>query len=195
VSVIRQLSLLGVEAGAPEPADLAGLLAGGGQVVRLGDTARVSIVVDHPWRAAVLVAECARRGLAATSVATVGDHIGVRTAYSELLTPLATGWLTGAVKRAPRGLILDGRALRLWAEAAGRRESPTSYVLSLGRSDEPAYESIGAALAAVGLSAQLVSPRGGPGPSYRIVGQRRMARLVEMIGDPPKQAPASAWPS
>lgn len=195
MSVIRQLSIFGVEAVPPEPGDLAGLLAGGGQVVRLGGTARVSIVVDHPWRAAVLVAECARRGLAATRVSTVEDHIGVRTAYSTLLTPLAETWLFGAVKRAPRGLILDGRALRLWAEAAGRSEGSVSYSLRLGRSDEAAYQSIGAALASVGLAAQLVSPRGGSGPSYRVVGRRRIARLVEMIGDPPKQAPADVWPS
>jgi hypothetical protein len=195
VSVIRQLSIFGVEAAAPEPGDLAGLLAGGGQVVRLGGTARVSVVVDHPWRAAVLVAECARRGLAATCVSTVEDHIGVRTAFSALLTPLAETWLTGAVKRAPRGLILDGRALRLWAVAAGRRDGATAYALPLGRSDEAAWESVGAALAAVGLAAQLVSPRGGAGPSYRLVGRRRVARLAEMVGEPPRQAPVEAWPS
>jgi hypothetical protein len=195
VSVIRQLSIFGVEASAPEPGDLAGLLAGGGQVVRLGGTARVSVVVDHPWRAAVLVAECARRGLAATCVSTVEDHIGVRTAFSALLTPLAETWLTGAVKRAPRGLILDGRALRLWAVAAGRRDGATAYALPLGRSDEAAWESVGAALAAVGLAAQLVSPRGGAGPSYRLVGRRRVARLAEMVGEPPRQAPVEAWPS
>jgi hypothetical protein len=39
-----------------------------------------------------------------------------------------------------------------------------------------------------------VSPRSG-GSSYRIVGRRRVARLAEMIGDPPKQAPPGAWPS
>jgi hypothetical protein len=195
VSVIRQLSIFGVEAAAPEPGDLAGLLAGGGQVVRLGGTARVSVVVDHPWRAAVLVAECARRGLAATCVSTVEDHIGVRTAFSALLTPLAETWLTGAVKRAPRGLILDGRALRLWAVAAGRRDGATAYALPLGRSDQAAWESVGAALAAVGLAAQLVSPRGGAGPSYRLVGRRRVARLAEMVGEPPRQAPVEAWPS
>lgn len=195
MSVIRQLSIFGVEAVAPEPADLAGLLAGGGQAVRLGGTARISIVLDHPWRAAVLVAECARRGLAATCVAGLEDRIGVRTAYSALLTPLAEAWLAGAVKRAPRGLVLDGRGLRLWVEAAGRAEGSTSYVLPLGRSDEPAWESIGAALAAVGLAAQLVSPRGGVGPSYRLVGRRRVARLAEMVGDPPKQAPVEVWPS
>ena len=136
MSLIRQLSLLGAEATPPEPGDLAGLLAGRGLVSRVGDAAQVSIVVDHPWRASVLVAECARRGIAATSVSTASDHVGVRTAYSPQLT----------------------------------------------------------ALAAVGLGAQLATPRGSSGASYRIVGMRRLDRLAEMIGDPPKQAPPGIWP-
>ena len=48
---LRQLSLFGIEAGQPEMADLAGLLAGPGQVVKMGGTARVSVVVaDLPSR-------------------------------------------------------------------------------------------------------------------------------------------------
>ncbi len=60
------MSLFGVEARPPTPLDLEGLLAGAGQVTRMGGTARVSIVVGEPWRAAALQAECALRGLAAT---------------------------------------------------------------------------------------------------------------------------------
>jgi hypothetical protein len=195
VSVIRQLSLLGADGSAPEPNDLAGLLVGGGEVSRSGDAAQVSIVVDHPWRASVLVAECARRGLAATCVATVSDHIGVRTAHSVLLTPLAEAWTDGAVKRVPRGFTLAGQVLRLWVEAEGRYESSGAYVLPVGRIGEESRTALGAALAAVGIAAQLVSPRGGSGLSYRIVGKRRLGRLAEMVGDPPKQAPADIWPS
>jgi hypothetical protein len=194
VSEIRQLSLFGVEAARPEPGDLAGLLAGAGQVTRMGATARVSVVVDHPWRATTLIAECARRSLAATVVSTIEEHIEVRTAFSAALAPLADDWLRGDVKMPPPGLVLDGRALRLWAESGGRCEGTTSYVLPLGAADEPAWSSVGAALAALGLRGQLVSPRSG-GTSYRIVGRRRVARLAEMIGDPPKQAPPGAWPS
>ena len=47
----RQLSLFGVEARPPNPLDLEGLLAGAGQVSRMGGTARVSIVVGDAWRA------------------------------------------------------------------------------------------------------------------------------------------------
>jgi hypothetical protein len=189
------LSLLGVEATAPDPGDLAGLLAANGQITRRGTTARVAVVVDHPWRSSVLVTECARRGLAATCVATAAANVAVRTAYSPLLMRLAEAWTHGAGTRPPKGLMLDGHMLRLWVEAAGRRESATSYVLPLGRQDVAAWEPIGAALAALGLAAQLVSPRGHLGPSYRIVGKRRVARLIEMIGDPPKHAPADIWPS
>ena len=195
MSVIRQLSLLGAETAAPEVADLAGLLLGNGQVTRRGGTAQISTNVDHPWRASVLVAECGRRGLAATCVSSVEHRIGVRTAYSALLVPLAETWTDGPLKRAPRRLMIDGRTLRLWVQAQGRREGSGAYVLPLGDGDEAARAAIGAALAAVGLAAQLVSPRGGGGPSYRIVGKRRLGRLAELVGDPPKQAPRDIWPS
>jgi hypothetical protein len=195
MSVTRQMSLFGAEDSPPEPGDLSGLLAGSGQISRRAGVAQVSIVVDHPWRSSVLVAECARRSLAATCVSTVDRHIGVRTAYSALLAPLADAWIEGAVKRVPRGLLLDGRALRLWILAEGRREGTGAYILPLGRTDDAASQTVGAALAAVGLAAQLVSLRGGMSLSYRIVGKRRLSRLVEMVGDPPKQAPPDIWPS
>ena len=121
MSVIRQLSLFGADASSPEPDDLAGVLAAGGLVTLRGDAAQVSVVVDHPWRAAALVAECARRGIAATSVATPAEHIAVRTAFSALLVPLGRDWMTGAVQRVPRAFRLDGRRLRLWAQTGGRR--------------------------------------------------------------------------
>jgi hypothetical protein len=187
------MSLFGVEASGPEPADLAGLLAGAGQVVRMGGTARVSVVVDHPWRAAVLVKEFDRRGLSATYATTVEENISVRTAYSSVLAPLAVAWLRGAVKLPPSGFMLDGRALRLWVEAAGRVDGATSYLLPLGPSDEPAWAGVGLALATAGLRAELVGPRAG-GPAYRIMGRRRVGRLAELIGDPPSAVPPEVWP-
>lgn len=191
-----QLSLLGAEAVPPAPADLAGVLAGRGQVTQAADGARVSVVVDHPWRASVLVTECARRGVAATSVSTIEDHISVRTVYSPLLLPLHRAWSAGAVKRAPRRLLLDGAMLRLWVETGGRCEGDNTYALPVDHDEDPVHwEALGAALALVGLGAQLVGPRRGRGASYRIVGRRRLDRLIEMIGDPPKQAPSGFWPS
>jgi hypothetical protein len=193
VRVGRQLSLFGVEAGPPVPEDLEGLLAGPGQVVRMGGTARVSVVVEELWRAQVLYQELRERGLQVTCVSTVEQHIGVRTAYSALLAPLGAAWLRGALKVPPPGFALEGRRLRLWVAAAGYRE-PLGFTLRLGPSDEPAWAPVGAALAAVGLPAALLSPRAG-GPAYRISGRRRIARLVELVGDPPAPAPAGVWPA
>jgi hypothetical protein len=72
----RQLSIFGVEAAEPSPADLAGLLAGPGRIGRMGGTARVSIRVDAAWRVHVLVAELVSRGLVVTwlPVATAEDQ-------------------------------------------------------------------------------------------------------------------------
>ena len=57
----RQLSLFGVEARPPTPMDLEGLLAGAGEVGRMGGTAKVSIEVEDAWRAGVLRTECEQR--------------------------------------------------------------------------------------------------------------------------------------
>ena len=189
----RQLSLFGVEAADPSPADLAGLLAGPGEVVRMGGTARVSVVVDAAWRVHVLVAELALRGLATSWVSTVEGHLGVRTAYSSTLAPLGAAWLRGAAKRPPPGFFLNGRRLRLWVAAAGTAE-PAGFLLRLGPSDEGCWEQVGGALAAVGLPATLLGPRA-DGPGYRITGRKRLARLAELVGERPAAAPAAAWPA
>lgn len=190
--VTGQLSIFGVEASDPAATDLEGLLTGAGQVVRLGGTARVSIVVDDLWRAQALEVEFAQRGLGCEIVPTVEGRFGVRSAYSSSLAPLAIAWLRGAVKLPPRGLSLDGRRLRLWVIAGGRRDQ-AGYVLPLGPHDEAAWPPVGAALAAAGLPAALLGPRAG-GPAYRLVGRRRLGRLVEMIGVRPEQAPQELWP-
>jgi hypothetical protein len=188
----QQLSLFGVAAVEPSPADLAGLLAGPGQVVRMGGTARVSIVVDAAWRVHVLVAELARRGLAATWVTSADEHLGVRTSYATTLAPLAAAWLRGAVKRPPAHFHLDGPRMRLWVAAAGSVE-PLGFLLRLGASDEACWEPVGAALAAAGLPAILLGPRAG-GPAYRITGRRRLVRLAELVGDRPPATPPGQWP-
>jgi hypothetical protein len=194
VSIIRQLSLFGIEAGPPRPEDLAGLLAGPGQVVRMGGTARVSVVVEDRWRAAALVAEMRLRGLAATCVATVEENLGVRTPYSSLLAPLASAWLAGAVKLPPPGFGLEGRRLRLWMIAAGERE-PLAVTLRIGRCEDPVARVLQRALASVGLPSDIVGASGrAAGPCLRISGRRRIGRLAELVGDPPQSAPADSWP-
>ncbi|WP_431891637.1 hypothetical protein [Micromonospora haikouensis] len=193
---VRQLSLFGAEAADPSVADLAGLLAGPGEVSRMGGTARLSIVLDAAWRVHVLVAELSRRGVSATWEATADGRHLVRTSYASTLAPLALAWLrgpptAGEVKRPPAGFHLNGRRLRLWVAAAGAADPP-GFLLRLGAADEHCREPVGAALAAVGLPAVLLDAQAG-GPAYRITGRRRLARLADLIGDRP---PAAAdWPA
>jgi len=186
----RQLSLFGVAAADPAPADLAGLLAGPAQITRMGGTARIAVTVDHAWRVHVLVAELARRGLAAGWEPVEDGCLAVRTAYTARLAGLADGWLR-PMKRPPEGFHLAGWRLRLWAAAAGT-PGPLGYTLRLGETDERCWEQIGGALAGVGLPAVLLGPRSG-GPAYRIVGRRRLARLAELLGDRPSAAPVDGW--
>ncbi|WDZ86399.1 hypothetical protein PVK37_08360 [Micromonospora cathayae] len=204
---MRQLSLFGTEAADPSPADLAGLLVGPGEIVRMGGTARLSIMVDAAWRVHVLVAELATRGLAANWEATPDGRHLVRTSYTSALAPLAVAWLRGQpeqagdrtgvgpapVKRPPPGFHLNGRRLRLWLAAAGVAE-PSGHLLRLGPDDGPCHGPAGAALAAVGLTAAFLDVGAG-GPAYRITGRRRLARLAELVGDRPAAAPSTQWPS
>jgi hypothetical protein len=188
----KQLNLFGVEAAPPAPADLEGLLAGPGQVVRMGGTARISVLVEELWRARMLHAELALRGVPATLISTVEERLGLRTAYSSTLAPLGRAWLRGAVKLPPPGFGLDGRRLRLWVIAAGHGDQ-LGFTLRLGACDEPAWGPVGVALASVGLPAVLLGTKAG-GPAYRIAGRRRIGRLAELVGDRPAEVPEAAWP-
>ena len=190
----RQLVFFGADAAEPTVADLAGLLAGPGGVVRMGGTARLSVRVDAAWRVHVLVAELALRGLAASWEPTDDDKHTVRTSYTRVLKPLAAAWLHGAVKRPPAVLHLTGRRLRLWVAAAGTPEPPGGFLLRLGEGDRDSWDALGAALAAAGLSGTLLAPDEG-GPAYRITGRRRLTRLAELIGDPPAATPPKLWPT
>ncbi|MEH0844767.1 hypothetical protein V6U81_20495 [Micromonospora sp. CPCC 205711] len=190
---VRQLSLFGTEAADPSVADLAGLLAGPGGVVRMGRTARLSVVVDAAWRVHVLVAELALRGLAASWEQTEDQRYAVRTSYVRTLAPLATAWLAGERKRPPAGFHLNGRRLRLWLAAAGGADE-AGFLLRLGDGDQEWWPTVRAALAVVGLPAALVEADAG-GPAYRIGGRRRLARLAELVGDRPAAAPPADWPT
>ncbi|MGR6316772.1 hypothetical protein Q2K19_09160 [Micromonospora soli] len=188
---VRQPSLFSTEAADPSLADLAGLLAGPGEVVRMGGTARLAVVVDAAWRVHVLVAELAARRVPASWEPTEDGRHLVRTAYATTLAPLATAWLRGAAKRPPAGFHLNGRRLRLWLAAAGAAD-PAGFLLRL-EADEDCWPPVRAALAAVGLPGAYVEPVEG-GPAYRIGGRRRLARLAELVGDRPAAAPAAEWP-
>lgn len=189
----RQPSLFSTEAADPSLADLAGLLAGPGEVVRMGGTARLAVVVDAAWRVHVLVAELAARGAPASWESTGDGRHLVRTAYATTLAPLARAWLRGTAKRPPAGFHLNGRRLRLWVAAAGTAD-PAGFLLRLGAGDEECWPPVRAALAVVGLPGAFVEPGEG-GPAYRIGGRRRLARLVELVGERPAEAPAAGWPA
>jgi hypothetical protein len=189
---MSQLSLFGAAAREPALADLEGLLAGNGQVVRRGSSARLSVVVEAEWRVAALVNEMASLGLAAdVSPTEAGTAVG--TPWSAQLLPIADAWTRGAVKCPPPGWVLDGSRLRWWSLAAGRFAGGM-YTLALGASDEHSWLSVGSALAVAGVPGALVGPRA-DGPAYRIVGRRRLVRLLELIGDRPAGVPDEAWPA
>jgi hypothetical protein len=193
-----QLSFFGALERPAEVADLAGLLAGPAQIVRSGSAARLSVVLpvaaaDPSWRADSLLATFAECGLGGERVATVDDLAAVRTAFRPELLLLAMEWARGAMKVPPRGFLLDGPRMRLWSVAAGRRDDH-GYLLTLGESDETGWTAVGGALSALGLPGALLGPRAG-GPAYRITGRRRLARLRELIGDPPPGSTQSDWPA
>jgi len=201
------MSLFSAGAREPQLADLDGLLAGSGQVVRRGREARVTVVVADGWRVDALRTELTALGLDAELEDVDADDragpldsggaaprrgIAVRTPWCEELRPVADAWTRGAVKIPPLGWVLDGARLRWWCLADGQA-GPAMYTLSLGPNDQPAWAPVGAALAAAGIPGLLVGPRA-DGPAYRIVGTRRLNRLRELVGEPPVDADPAQWP-
>ncbi|BCJ72126.1 hypothetical protein CS0771_16700 [Catellatospora sp. IY07-71] len=191
MSLNHQLAMFSAESARPSAYDLAGLLIGPGQVVRMGGTARVSVVVEAAWRVHALAAEFTARGLETSwEAAAIEGHFGVRTAYTGMLAPLAEAWLRGAGKRPPAGFALDGARLRLWFAAAGSVDAEgDGAVLRLGANDEHCSAVALRAFTALACVAEL-----GRGPVLRISGRRRVARLHELIGARPSAAPLGAWP-
>jgi hypothetical protein len=190
---MSQLSLFGATAREPALTDLEGLLAGNGQVVRRAAEARVSVVVESAWRVQAISAEL-RSALgidAVVEAAEAGTSVG--TPWLPELREMADSWTLGAVKCPPDGWVLDGLRLRWWALSEGRA-TDGMYTLALGASDEHAWLAVGSALSSAGVPGVLVGPRA-DGPAYRIVGRRRLARLLELIGEAPDGVPSEAWPS
>lgn len=193
-----QLSLFSAAAQEPQVADFAGLLCGPGQLVRRGNApgARVSVVLDEPWRVAALQSEFGLRDLPAEVVAVDQARpaiVSLRSPFTTRLESLAAAWATsGAGKRPPGRLILDGSMLRLWYVAAGRPWG-AGHALGLGENDSACWAPVGAALSAAGLPAAFVGPRG-DGPAYRLTGRKRLSRLAELVGEPPACTPPGQWP-
>ena len=187
-----QLSFLTAGVRPPAVDDLEGLLLGVAQVVRLGGTARLSVLVEPSWRVAGVLAAYAERELRGEAVPAEEGALSVRTPFSRVLLPVAERWVRGAVKSVPVGFALDGSRLRLWAVGAGRRDEH-GYLLRLSPHDPAVWAPAGAALAGLGIAGTFVGPRAG-GPAYRITGRRRSARLREYIGEAPAGAPSTDWP-
>ena len=107
----------------------------------------------------------------------------VRTAYSSRLDGLARSWPAAAHQ-----LFLSGPRLRLWVAAAGLPMAD-GYALGLDPLEDPAI--VNAALVRAGLAGTVSDD----GRYYLILGRKRLARLAELVGERPREAPAALWPS
>ena len=177
--------------------DLTGLLATSGQIVVVGsprpEGARLSVVVDRPWRAAVLAEMIAECGLAPEVLRTEENTPLVRTAVDVRLTGIAIDWTRGAVKTVPPQWLPGPRELRAWTLAAGVPEADR-YLLGLDPHAPDTHSPLASALMRVGIAPTLIGTRGHR-PALRISGRRRLSRLVENVGEPPDEIEAlSAWP-
>lgn len=203
---MSQLSFFSADLTPPRVEDLGGLLAANGQISRSADGTRLSILLPDEWRARTLLREFrvrdveaeylpAAEALSVGLLTDEGSTTGVllRTARTHELDALAQVWTRGAVKSVPSGLVAAAGLMRCWTLAAGHH-GDTGYLLGLDRHAPDTWEPLACACARAGLAGALIGPRGG-GPALRIVGHRRHARLVELLGTPPPEAPKGAFPA
>jgi hypothetical protein len=194
---VSQLSFFSAESVPPAVSDLTGLLAAAGQIVLVGapnpQGARLSVVVDRPWRAVALAEMIADCGLTPEISRTDEDTPLVRTAIEPGLIEIAAQWTRGAVKTVPAQWLPGSRELRAWALAAGTPEGER-YLLGLDPHAPDTHSPLASALMRVGIAPTLIGTRGAR-PALRISGRRRLSRLVENIGEPPEDVEALAqWP-
>ncbi len=190
---MSQLSFFSAESVPPAVTDLTGLLAAGGQVVLVGGGARLSVVVDRPWRAEAIAEMMDEAGLDPEISRTDEDTPLVRTAADARLVMIAADWTRGAVKTVPPQWLPGPRELRAWALAAGTPEADR-YLLGLDPHAPDTHSPLASALMRVGIAPTLIGTRGAH-PALRISGRRRLSRLVKNVGEPPDDAEAlSQWP-
>ena len=127
---MSQLSFFSAESVPPAVSDLTGLLAAPGQVVVVGAGARLSVVVDRPWRAAALAEMIVEAGLEPEIARTDENTPLVRTSVDPRLVGIASEWTRGAVKTVPPHWLPGPRELRAWTLAAGTPEADR-YLLGL----------------------------------------------------------------
>lgn len=189
---VTQFSLFGAEAAVPTLDDLDGLLLAGGHWVRSAAGARLSVVVGDRWRAAALAAAFAERAVEGPDpIVPAEAGFGVRTGFARALEAPAARWTRGANQGLPAGFELGPGGLRLWAIAAGRRDD-VGYLFATARPDDRIHTAAGAQLSRLGLAAVSLAQRGGPG--WRVTSERRLRRLVEILGPPPSGGEQD-WPA
>jgi hypothetical protein len=190
---VSQLSFFSAESVPPAVADLTGLLAAAGQVVLVPGGARLSVVVEHPWRARALAEMIHEAGLDAEISSTDEGTPLVRTSADPRLVAIAGDWTRGAVKTVPWQWLPGPRELRAWVLAAGTPEADR-YLLGLDPHAPDTHSPLASALMRVGIAPTLIGTRGAH-PALRISGRRRLSRLVENVGEPPADVEAfSQWP-
>lgn len=189
---MSQLSLFSADLTPPRREDLGGLLAAHGQIARSAGGARLSIVLADHWRAKALLREFRVRDIPAEMVQAEPDRILLRSERIVRLNEVADRWTRGAAKSVPDDLIAEAGLLRCWTLAAGRPDE-SGFLLGLDGRAPDTHQKLAAVLARAGLAGVLLGARGG-GPGLRIVGRRRWARLIELLGTPPPEAPIGAFP-
>jgi hypothetical protein len=188
------MSFFSAEAMQPGVADLGGLLCGHGQVANFAKAAaRLSVVLDEPWRREALAAAFVERGVQPELLTSEDGQPLVRTAFRMDLIGLADAWTDKTVKTVPTGLALDGATLRLWVLAFGRWLD-SGYLLGLDPQAPETHEPLVQAVTRIGLPAGLLPERNG-GPGLRLTGRRRIGRLVELVGEPPTALAEEHWPT
>ncbi len=197
---MSQLSFFSAESVPPAVADLSGMLAASGQIVLVaapagsqGVAARLSVVVDRPWRATGLAEMIEDAGLQPEIARTDEDTPLVRTGVEPRLVVMAREWTRGAVKTVPEDWLPGPRELRAWTLAAGYADGDR-YLLGLDPHAPDTHSPLASALMRVGIAPTLIGTRG-TRPALRISGRRRLLRLVENVGEPPGDVEAfSQWP-
>ncbi|HEX9834380.1 MAG TPA: hypothetical protein VGA66_15110 [Mycobacterium sp.] len=194
---MSQLSFFSAESVPPAVADLTGMLAATGQVLLVGSGsqmgARLSVVVEHMWRAEALAEMIVEAGLQPEIARTDENTPLVRTAVDPRLVAIAGDWTRGAVKTVPPQWLPGPRELRAWTLAAGTPEADR-YLLGLDPHAPDTHSPLASAMMRVGIAPTLIGTRGSR-PALRISGRRRLSRLVENVGEPPGNVDAFAqWP-
>ena len=193
VDHVSQLSFFSAESVPPAVADLTGILAAPGQVVLVGDGARLSVVVDRLWRAEGLAEMMAEAGLQPEIALTDENTPLIRTTADPRLLAIARDWTLGAVKTVPPQWLPGPRELRAWTLAAGTPEADR-YLLWLDPHAPDTHAALASAMMRVGIAPTLIGTRGAH-PALRISGRRRLSRLVENVGEPLGNVEAfQQWP-